>query len=199
MQQPGSHLSLAPEPDEQPEATAAQPVAGFPPVELPPERRLSWSTLAALAAACGLAAVVLGAGAVLWPGDGSAPTAAATAPDLERAVALLADPAVARVTFAGSLGRIVLLAGGEGDALLVLNGLGAAPAGRVYRAWVTEPGPGETLPAAVFDGTGRLVPLTEPVPPGAQVSVTLEDEGGADAPSRAPRLYAVRPPSQPGS
>jgi len=31
------------------------------------------------------------------------------------------------------------------------------------------------------------------------VSVTLENAGGADAPSRAPRLYAVRPVSEPKS
>jgi len=210
VQQPGSHLSLAPEPEapEEPErleADAARPVATperespspepLDPVEIPPERRPSWSNLAVLAAACGLGAVVLGMGALLWPGDdpsGSSPAAAP--PGLERAVSLLADPAVERITFAGSVGRIVLLVGQRGDGVLVLNGLGAAPEGRAYQAWVTEPGPGETHAAGLFDGTERFVPLTEPVAPGAQVSVMLAPERGADVPASAPQLYAVRPP-----
>ena len=81
----------------------------------------------------------------------------------------------------------------------MLNGLGPAPEGRVYQAWVTQPGPGETLPAGLFGGSDRFVALTERVAPGAQVSVTLEDEAGASAPSRAPRLYAVRPLAEPGT
>ena len=92
----------------------------------------------------------------------------------------------------------MLLVGRQGDAVLMLNGLGLAPEGRAYQAWVTQPGPGETLPAGLFSGSERFVPLTERVAPGAQVSITLEDEGGASAPSRAPRLVALRPAPAPG-
>ena len=210
MQQPASHLSLAPTPAapdvpdadepmtgaEEPAATTAQPVTpSLEPVVVPSERRPRWTSLAVLAAACGLGAVVLGIGAVLWPASDPSPAPAAGSPALEKAVVLLADPAVERITFAGSLGRLVLLVGRRGDAVLALNGLGAAPEGRIYQAWVTQPGPGETVPAGLFDGSERLVALTVRVARGAQVSVTLENAGGADAPSRAPRLYAVRPVS----
>jgi hypothetical protein len=47
--------------------------------------------------------------------------------------------------------------------------------------------------AGLFDGSEQFVPLTRPVDRGAQVSVTLEDDGGVGMPSKAPRLYAVRP------
>lgn len=194
---PAAHLTLAPAAVDE-EAPTAQPVGPLQPVEFPPERRPTWSSLAVLAAACGLGAVVLGLGAVLWAGDDSSPSPSSS-PALERAVSILADPAVKRIAFAGSVGRLVLLVGRHGDAVLALNGLGPAPEGRVYQAWVTHPGPGETLPAGLFDSTDRFVALTERVPPGAQVSVTLEDEAGAAAPSRAPRLYAARPFAEPGT
>jgi hypothetical protein len=193
---PEAHLTLAPAPDEH-GASTAQAVGPLP-VELPRERRPTWSTLAVLAAACGLGAVVLGLGAVLWPGDDSSPSPSSS-PALEQAVSILADPAVERITFAGSVGRLVLLVGQRGDAVLALNGLGPAPEGRVYQAWVTQPGPGETLPAGLLGGTDRFVALTQRVAPGAQVSVTLEDDAGAAAPTKAPRLYAVRPLAESGS
>ena len=192
---PAAHLSLAPAPDGH-GATTAEPVWPLQPVEFPPEQRPTWSNLAVLAAACGLGAVVLGLGAVLWPG-GDSSAAPSSPPALEQAVSLLADPAAERITFAGSVGRLVLLVGQRGDAVLALDGLGAAPEGRAYQAWVTQPGPGETLPAGLFSGTERFVALTERVAPDAQVSVTLEEKGGAAAPSRAPRLYAVRPAAEP--
>lgn len=195
---PAAHLALAPAPGDE-EATPAQPVGPQQqPVELPPERRPTWSSLAVLAAACGLGAVLLGLGAVLWPGDDPSPVPSSS-PALEQAVSILADPAVERIVFAGSVGRLVLLVGRQGDAVLAINGIGPAPEGRVYQAWVTQPGPGETLPAGRFGSIDRFVALTERVAPGAQVSVTLEDEAGATAPSRAPRLYAVRPSSEPGT
>ena len=91
--------------------------AAAQPVELPPERRPTWSSLAVLAAACGLGAVLLGLGAVLWPGDDPSPVPSSS-PALEQAVSILADPAVERIVFAGSVGRLVLLVGRQGDAVL---------------------------------------------------------------------------------
>ena len=141
----------------------------------------------------GLAALLLGGVAVVWPHGGSSSASSSDSPALQQAVALLADPGSERIQFAGSIGRLVLLVGETGDGVLVLNGLGPAPEGKTYQAWLTPPGPGETVPAGLFDGSEQFVPLTRPVDRGAQVSVTLEDEGGVEMPSKAPRLYAVRP------
>src|SRR4029079_5457488 len=103
--------------------------------------RPRWTSLAVLAAACGLGAVVLGIGAVLWPASDPSPATAAGAPALDETVAPLADPAVERITFAGSLGRLALLVGRRGDAVLALNGPGAAPAGASSQALVAETAP----------------------------------------------------------
>jgi len=175
-------------------AKTAQPVAALPPVEIPRERRPRWTTLTLLAVVAGLAAVLLGGLAVVWPDETSSPPPA-TNPALEEAVALLAAPGSDRIPFAGSVGRLVLLVGQSGNAMLVLNGLGPAPEGKVYQAWVTPPKPGKTVSAGSFNGSEQFVSLTRRVARGAQVGVTLESETGVTLPSRAPRLVAVRPVS----
>ncbi len=76
--------------------------------------------------------------------------------------------------------------------MLALDGLGAAPDGRAYEAWVVPPGSATPLPAGTFHGTERVVLLTQPVPPGARVGVTLEQTGGVDHPSRPLRLAVER-------
>jgi hypothetical protein len=91
----------------------------------------------------------------------------------------------------GSVGRLVLVAADD-RALLVVDGLGRAPAGRAYAAWVIPPGSATPFAAATFDGSQRLVPLTRAVPPGARVGVTLEDAGGVERPTRPLRLVAER-------
>ncbi len=163
----------------------------LPPVALPPDRGLTWKALAALAAVTGAAAVGLGAWALVASRDDSSSAASANA-GFERAVAIVASPGVETIPFVGSVGRIVLVVGERGQAVLKLNGLGPAASGTDYQAWITLPGSAEFLPAAVFDGTAQFVALSRPVTVGARVSVTLEDEGGATEPSRIPQLTAIR-------
>jgi len=74
----------------------------------------------------------------------------------------------------------------------VLDGLGAAPDGREYEAWVVSPASATPIPAGTFDGTKRIVLLTRAAPPGARVAVTLEVDGGVDRPTRPLRLVAER-------
>jgi len=209
-QRQGGHLSLAPAPEDgvtgpggdgaaaEHDATAARPAA-LHPVELPPEHRPTASNLTLLAAVAGVAALLLAAVAIAWPGGGSSTAPTAEAPALEQAVALLAAPSSDRIAFANSVGRLVLLVGATGDAMLVLNGLSPAPEGKTYQAWVKPPGPGEARSAGLFSGNEQFVTLASRVPRGAQVGVTLEDAAGATTPSRAPRLQAVRPPAAPAS
>jgi len=105
---------------------------------------------------------------------------------------ILASPGVVTLPFSASVGRIALIVDDRGDAVLRLNGLGRAPSGLSYQAWVTPPGAPGFASAALFDGSEQFVPLDLPVPPGSRVSVTLELAGGAIAPTRTPRLTADR-------
>ncbi len=102
----------------------------------------------------------------------------------EHAASVLADPAANTVTLAAGTGRLVVA--GDGDVVLVLDDLAAAPSGKTYQAWVVE---GTTpVSAGVFtssDGTA-IVPIPQAVPDGAVVAVTVEDAGGATTPTLPP-------------
>jgi anti-sigma-K factor RskA len=78
----------------------------------------------------------------------------------------------------------------SGEATLIVDGLGRAPAGRAFAIWVIEDD--QPLPAGLFPGApGRsAVPLTRPVPEGAVVAVTLERAGGVQKPTSDPLFSA---------
>jgi hypothetical protein len=172
-------------------AAASAPERMTTAIALPPEQRLSAPTLAALGALAGVLAIVLGAGAFVASARDDEPSPAA-APTVDGdLVRLLASPKAERIALRRSVGRIVLVAEPGGDAALVLEGLGVAPAGRAYQAWVLRPGAERAAPAALFSGAETVVPLTEWVPDGGTVAVTLEQAGGAAQPSRTPRLSAT--------
>ena len=141
--------------------------------------RLVLGAVSAVAAAA--AAVAIGLG--IW--------AASLDRDLDRtqaALAVLADPAARTIRLEGANGRLVVAP--EGEAALVVRGLGPAPAGRTYEAWVIE---GTTpVRAGLFAGGGQrsLVLLDREVPAGAVVAVTVEREGGVDAPTSKPIFTA---------
>ena len=105
-----------------------------------------------------------------------------------QASALLADPNAEAVSLDGADGRLVVSP--DGQAALVVS-LDDAPAGKTYEAWVIRDG--TATPAGVFeteDGRGIHV-LDEPVAAGETVAVTLERDGGVDAPSGDPLLTAT--------
>ena len=71
-----------------------------------------------------------------------------------------------------------------------MRNLDPAPEGRTYEAWVIE---GKTpKPAGLFEGDDRrdLVLLDRKVPANAVVAVTVEDDGGVDAPTGKPIFLA---------
>ena len=75
-----------------------------------------------------------------------------------------------------------------GTAVLVLNALPSAPAGKTYQAWViTDNTP---VSAGVFAPTDEraVVPIPQAVPAGAVVAVTIEPDGGVSAPTQAPAM-----------
>ncbi len=96
-----------------------------------------------------------------------------------------ARQALRAVPLQGAVAGSVVL-NGEGDGTLVLAGLSPAPAGKTYEAWVMHDG--AALPAGLFRAGGKTVAvhLTQKVPRGAVVGVTLERAGGAERPSLPP-------------
>jgi anti-sigma-K factor RskA len=83
-----------------------------------------------------------------------------------------------------------LLLESSGEAALLLDRPGVAPAGKTFEIWVITDG--RATPAGLFPGAiGRVyVPLARPVPEGAVVAVTLERAGGVDRPTSAPLFSA---------
>jgi anti-sigma-K factor RskA len=97
---------------------------------------------------------------------------------------VLADPNHRSIPLAGADGRLVVST--TGQAALVLAGLEQAPAGTTYEIWVIEDG--DPRSAGLFERapTRTVLALTRPVPDDAVVAVTLEPEGGVDAPTGTP-------------
>ena len=97
---------------------------------------------------------------------------------------MLADPEARTVALQAGDGRLVV--GPEGEAVLVLDGMDPAPAGKTYELWIIE---GDTPQrAGLFpgrDGTD-VVPVDGTVAEGDIVAVTIEDAAGVDAPTTTP-------------
>ena len=93
---------------------------------------------------------------------------------------MLADPEARRIPLEGADGVLVV---GSRGAALVVRGLEQTPADKTYEAWVIADG--QPKPAGTFDAGSETTVhrLDEPVPRGATVAVTVEPEGGVDAPT----------------
>jgi anti-sigma-K factor RskA len=108
----------------------------------------------------------------------------------QRAVAgVLADSNARRVSLTAGTGTLV---NGSRGAVLVVDGLAPAAAGRTYQVWVVRKG---AVPAAsgLFSGGNHSVVLVQhAVATGDVVAVTLERAGGAKAPTTTP-VAASRP------
>ncbi len=163
---------------------------GEPPREQPalppPARRSSGVVLATVAAVAGVLALVLGS----WSFYSVARSNESDSNELvEQAVTLLADPSTQRIQFDGSGNGLTIVVGQNGEALLVITGLKAEPKGMKYQAWVIADA-GKPVPAVVFSGTARVVPLEQLVPPGATIAITVEPKGGSMEPSHSPTIVA---------
>jgi anti-sigma-K factor RskA len=74
----------------------------------------------------------------------------------------------------------------SGGAVLFMCGIGDAPAGKTYEAWVITGGKA-TRAGQFAGGSGCVtVPLQHTVPSGSTVAVTVEPEGGSDQPTSTP-------------
>lgn len=145
-----------------------------------PLRRRWTIPLASVAAAA--AAVALGLG--LW-----ASSLSRELDETREALELVGDPGAELVSVSGASGRLVV--GRDGRAALVLDRVRPAPEDRTYQAWVIV-NDARPASAGLFEGGDdlRVVELTRRVPERATVAVTLEREGGADAPTGEPIFSA---------
>jgi anti-sigma-K factor RskA len=147
--------------------------------------RPRWATpVAAVAAVAACAAIGLGIWAAALSNKLDQRTAVLT--QQERLAAILAEPSSRRISFEDGRGTLVVTPMGEG--VLVLKSLEPAPAGKTYEAWVASGGSPE--PAGTFDGGSAVVlkRLERLVPDGAAVMLTVEKDGGTDAPTTNPFL-----------
>lgn len=138
--------------------------------------RRAFRALSAVAAVAAAAAVGLG----IW-----AASLSGKLDDAENELAVLGDPNAR--TYASAGGEANLVVAPTGAAALVVRTLAPAPDGMDYEVWVIE---GE-MPrrAGLFERAGVLR-LTRPVEPGQTVAVTLERDGGVDAPTSDPLFTA---------
>jgi anti-sigma-K factor RskA len=144
--------------------------------------------LGAVAAIAASAALALG----LWGATASRDRddARAALEQAQSAAAVLSDPDARTVDLDAGDGRLVV--DSDGEAVLVLDDLGQAPAGKTYEVWVSH---GEApLRAGLFDGARErdVVPVEETLNEGSVVLVTVEPEGGVDAPTTQP-IVASQP------
>ena len=151
-------------------------------------RRRALPVVATVAAVAAAVAVALGIWAVHLSHD-----LGATRSALERqrsTAAVLADPGSREIGLEAGEGHLVVDA--DGRAVLVLDGLGAAPAGKTYEAWIIEQG--AARPAGTFGGRAGVdvVDVDGVVGRGDVVAVTVERAGGASKPTSSP-IAASRP------
>lgn len=153
-------------------------------VVVPFESRQGRSVPVLAAAAAAAAVVALGVG--LWASRLSSDLDdARSALERERATAaVLADPAARTVGLEAGEGRLVVSL--DGQAVLVLDGLDPAPAGKTYEMWIIEDG--TPARAGLFPGRNGtdIEGLDGTVAEGDVVAVTVENEGGVKAPTSTP-------------
>jgi anti-sigma-K factor RskA len=156
-----------------------------------PLQRRRWAL--PVAAVVATAAVVAAIGLGFWAVDLSRQIddERAASQSSQEAARLLADPSARHIPLEGADGVLVVDAAGKG--WLVVRGLEEAPSERTYEAWVVEGD--RTTAAGLFAGGGAptVVALGEPVPEGALVAVTVEQEGGVEQSTQDPVFVTGEP------
>jgi anti-sigma factor RsiW len=143
---------------------------------VPLRRRFTFPVLSSAAAVAAVAAIAFGIWAVGLSRD---------LDDAKGELAVLGDPNAQ--VFASAKGEANLVVTPAGKAALVVGKLPPAPKGKDYEIWVFEEGVPQR--AGLFEKPGVAL-LTRRVEPGQMVAVTLEPDGGLDAPSGAPLFTA---------
>ena len=144
---------------------------------VPLRRRVATPVLTSAAAVAAVVAVGLG----IWSFGLSSDL-----DDANSMLAVLGDPN-ARVHESAD-GEANLVVTPTGRAALVVRRLAPAPRGKDYEIWVIEDGVAQ--PAGLFEQPGVAM-LSRRVARGQTVAVTLEPDGGVDAPTGDPVFTAV--------
>ena len=152
-------------------------------VPFEPRRRSLTPVLGAAAAIAAGVALAVGLWAAQVSGDLDDTRVALD--QAQAAAAVLADPNARTVALQTGEGRLVVAE--DGRAALVLDDLEPAPAGKTYQLWIVDTG-GVPASAGLFEGQDgpEVVGLDGVVGPAEGVAVTIEDEGGVDAPTTDP-------------
>ena len=145
---------------------------------VPLRRRFGLPAVSTVAAVAAVVAIGLGVWATAMAGD---------LDDARREVAVLGHRDAEAFETANGEARLVVTPPGE--AALVVRDLPDAPEGKDYEIWVFEDD--VPRPAGLFDEAGVAL-LSRPVERGQTVAVTLEQEGGVDAPTGEALLTAAR-------
>ena len=143
---------------------------------VPLRRRLTLPVLSSAAAVAAVAAIAFGIWAVGLSRD---------LDDANDELAVLGDPNAQ--VFESAKGEANLVVTPNGEAALVVRKLAPAPEGKDYEIWVFENGVPQR--AGLFERPGVAI-LTRRVEPGQMVAVTVEPDGGVDAPTGAPLFTA---------
>ena len=145
-------------------------------------RSRSLPVLATVAAVAAVVALALG----LWASSlsGELDDTRAALDRQEQAVAVLADPDARTVALASGSGRLVV--DPDGAAVLVVDGLDPAPSDKTYQAWIVDSDTPVSAGVFATGGEATVVPLEGDVPDCAVVAVTVEQAGGAEAPTTQP-------------
>jgi anti-sigma-K factor RskA len=160
-------------------AVRAEPPQNVVPLES--RRRRAAPVLGAVAAVAAVVALAVGLWAASLSGDLDETRAAL---ERERAAAVVvANPDSRTIALEAGTGRLVV--DPSGAAALVLHGLGPAPRGMTYEAWIIEDD--VPRPAGLFPGQDGIdvVGVDGEVGPGSVVAVTVEPSGGVLTPSGA--------------
>jgi anti-sigma factor RsiW len=161
----------------------AEPPQAVVPFE--PRRRRAAPLFAAAAAIAAVVAIGVG----LWASSLSSKLDDTRAA-LEReraAAAIVVHPETRTVSLQAGEGKLFVDAGGQ--AVLVLDGLDPAPAGKTYEMWIVPGGQIERASrAGLFTGRdgAEIERLDGVVQTGDLVAVTVEPAGGVDAPTTTP-------------
>lgn len=110
---------------------------------------------------------------------------------MERALAILSDPATRDAAFGPPATRGRVFASPGKGVVFIASGLPAIEAHRTFELWVI-PAAGKPIPAGTFQGeAGAAVYVSNaPAAGAAAVAVTVEPEGGSPQPTSAPFIVA---------
>jgi anti-sigma-K factor RskA len=145
---------------------------------VPLRRRFGLPAVSSVAAVAAVVAIGLG----VW-----ATSLASDLDDARQEIAVLGHRDAQAFEAADGEARLVVTPAGE--AALVVRSLPDAPEGQDYEIWVFEDD--VPRPAGLFDEVGVAL-LSRPVARGQTVAVTLEQEGGVDAPTGEALLTTTR-------